>query len=152
MRPEVENKKGRGPLQNPALRPRPVRLPVRRRAESRKTREPLHNPALRPRPVRLQVRRGAESKKARELTRNPAVLRAGGRPLAVDKRNQRAERKKARRLLQLLPVLNSSTFIIANSDGPGRTIRDRFCVTVMLRGWIGRSAGDVNNLRLRRLI
>ena len=104
-------------MSRPVLRPPPVRLPMRPEVENKKGRGPLHNLALRVRPVRLQVKPGAESRKARELTRNPAVLRPGGRPLAVDKRNQRAERKRARRLLQLLPALNSSTFIIATVPG-----------------------------------
>jgi hypothetical protein len=40
--------------------------------ENKKGRKPLHNPALRLPLVRLKVKPGAESSEARELTRNPA--------------------------------------------------------------------------------
>ena len=60
---------------------------------------------------RLQVKPGAESSEARELTRNPAVLRAEDRPLAVDKRNQKVERKRASKFLRLPPVLNKASSI-----------------------------------------
>src|SRR5437764_12744613 len=80
MRAEVENKKGRGPL---------------------------HNPALRPRPVRLQVRPGAESRKGRARMVNPGVLLRADLPLALSKarENQRAERKRASKLLYRPAVL-----------------------------------------------
>jgi hypothetical protein len=81
-------------------------LPMRVELENKKGREPLPNPALRPPLVRLKVKTGAESSEARELTRNPAVLPAGDRPLVVDKRNPRAERKKASKVLQLPLALN----------------------------------------------
>ena len=76
--------------------------------ENKKGREPLHNPALRPPLVQLQevVRPQAENREAREPTRNLAVLRAGDRPLVVGKRNRRAERKKANKVLQLPLALN----------------------------------------------
>jgi len=73
---------------------------------SKKAKGPSHNPALRPPLVRLQVKPGAESRKAREPTRNPAALQAGDRPLVVGKRNRRAERKKASKVLQLPLALN----------------------------------------------
>ena len=95
-------------LDNPALRLVPVRLPMKSEAENKKGREPLHNPALRPPLVRLKVKPGAESSEARELTRNLAVLRAGDRPLVVDKRNRRAERKKASKVLQRRLALNDA--------------------------------------------
>jgi hypothetical protein len=68
----------------------------------------LPNPVLRLPAVRLQVKPGAESSEARELTRNPAVPRAGDRPPVVDKRNRRAERKKASKVLQLPLALNDA--------------------------------------------
>jgi len=84
---------------------------MKARAENKKGRGPLHNLALRPRPVQLQVRRpGAESRKARELTRNLAALPAVDRLLAVDKRNQRVERKRASKFLQP-PALNNTHLI-----------------------------------------
>ena len=58
--------------------------------------------------MRLKVKPGAESSEARELTRNPAVLPAEDRPLEVDKRNPRAERKKASKVLQLPLALNDA--------------------------------------------
>lgn len=83
-------------------------LPMRVELENKKGREPLHNPALRLPLVRLKVKPGAESSEARELTRNPAVLPAGDRPLVVDKKNRRAERKKASKVLQLPLALNDA--------------------------------------------
>ena len=83
-------------------------LPMTVELENKKGREPLHNPALRLPLVRLKVKPGAESSEARELTRNPAVLPAGDRPLVVDKRNPRAERKKASKVLQLPLALNDA--------------------------------------------
>jgi hypothetical protein len=83
-------------------------LPMRVELENKKGREPLHNPALRLPLVRLKVKPGAESSEARELTRNQAVLPAGDRPLVVDKRNPRAERKKASKVLQLPLALNDA--------------------------------------------
>jgi hypothetical protein len=83
-------------------------LPMRVELENKKGREPLHNPVLRPPPVRLQVKAGADSSEARELTRNPAGLRAEDRPLVVRKRNPRAERKKASKVLQLPLALNDA--------------------------------------------
>ena len=97
MRIELENKEGREPLRNPTLR-----LPL----------------------VRLQVKPRAESSEARELTRNPAVLRAGDRPLVVGKRNRRAERKKANKVLQLPLALNDVNLNLGIDNGPG-VIRDR---------------------------
>ena len=86
----------------------PGRLPMRVEPENKKGRKPLHNPALRLPLVRLKVKPGAESSEARELTRNPAVPRAGDRPLVVDKRNPRVERKKASKVLQLHLALNDA--------------------------------------------
>jgi hypothetical protein len=83
-------------------------LPMRVELENKKGRKPLPNPALRPPLVRLKVKPGAENSEARELTRNPAVLPAGDRPLVVDKRNPRAERKKASKVLQLPLALNDA--------------------------------------------
>lgn len=83
-------------------------LPMRVELENKKGREPLPNPVLRLPVVRLKVKPGAESSEARELTRNPAVLPAGDRPLVVDKRNPRAERKKASKVLQLHLALNDA--------------------------------------------
>ncbi len=71
----------------------------------------MDNLALRLHQGRLPVRPGAENRKARELTRNPAVLRAEDRPLAVDKRNQKVERKRASKFLRLPPVLNKASSI-----------------------------------------
>ena len=110
-RPGVEERGGRVPMDNLALRLHPGRLPVRPGAESRRAREPLHNLVLRLRPGRAPVRPGAENRKARELTRSPAVLRAGDRPLAVDKRNQKAERKRASKFLRLPPAFNKASSI-----------------------------------------
>ena len=78
---------------------------------SKKAKGPSRNPALRPPLVRLQVKPGAESRKARESTHNPAALRAGEHPLVVDKRNPRAERKKASKVLQLPLALNDANLI-----------------------------------------
>ena len=83
------------------LRGRP---PMRVEVENKKAREPLHNRALRPPRVQLQVKPAAESREARELTRNPAA----GRPLVVNKRNRRAERKRASKVLQLPLALNNA--------------------------------------------
>ena len=90
------------------------RLSMRIELENKEGREPLRNPTLRLPLVRLQVKPRAESSEARELTRNPAVLRAEDRPLVVDKRNRRAERKKASKVLQLPLVLNDANL---NLDG-----------------------------------
>jgi hypothetical protein len=84
------------------------RLHMKVELENKKGREPLPNPVLRLPAVRLQVKPGAESSEARELTRNPAVPRAGDRPPVVDKRNRRAERKKASKVLQLPLALNDA--------------------------------------------
>ena len=91
------------------LLPRLRGLPMRDELENKKGREPLHNPVLRLPLVRLQVKPGAENSEARELTRNQAVLRAGDRLLVVDKRNRRAERKKASKVLQLPRALNDAS-------------------------------------------
>jgi len=84
------------------------RLPMRIEAASKKAKGPSHNPALHLPLVQLQVKPGAESRKARESTHNPAALRAGEHPLVVDKRNPRAERKKASKVLQLPLALNDA--------------------------------------------
>ena len=67
---------------------------------------------------RLQVKPGAESSEARELTRNLAVLRAGDRPLVVDKRNPKAERKKASKALQLPLALNNANLSLGYTTVP----------------------------------
>ena len=84
------------------------RLPMRVELKNKKGMEPLPNPVLRLPVVRLKVKPGAESSEAREFTRNLAVLPAGDRPLVVDKRNPRAERKKASKVLQLHLALNDA--------------------------------------------
>lgn len=100
------------------------RLPMRVEVASKKAKGPSHNPALRPPLVRLQVKPAAESRKAREPTRNPAALQAGDRPLVVGKRNRRAERKKASKVLQLPLALNDVNLNLGIDNGPG-VIRDR---------------------------
>jgi hypothetical protein len=84
---------------------------MRIEAASKKAKGPSHNPALHLPLVQLQVKPGAESRKARESTHNPAALRAGEHPLVVDKRNPRAERKKASKVLQLPLALNDANLI-----------------------------------------
>src|SRR5438067_10824413 len=99
MRAEVENKKGRGPL---------------------------HNPALRPRPVRLQVKPEAESRNGRVRMVNPGVLLRADLPLELSKvrENQRVERKRARKLLHRLAVRRDRVNL-RETTAPG-TIRGRF--------------------------
>ena len=94
------------------------RLPMRVELKNKKGMEPLPNPVLRPPLVRLQVKPGAEGSEARELTRNLAVLRAGDRPLVVDKRNPRAERKKASKALQLPLALNNANLSLGYTTVP----------------------------------
>jgi len=98
-------------LSKPELHPQPALLRTRPGVEKRGGRGPMDNLALRLHPGRVPVRRGAENRKARELTRSPAVLRAEDRPLAVDKRNQRAERKRASKFLRLPPAFNKASSI-----------------------------------------
>ena len=91
-------------LSKPELHPQPALLRTRPGVEKRGGRGPMDNLALRLHPGRVPVRRGAENRKARELTRNPAA----GRPLVVNKRNRRAERKRASKVLQLPLALNNA--------------------------------------------
>ena len=83
-----------------------VQLRVKHGVDGKEARALMGNnlaelPLLVPLPVKCRV----GGKEGRVPTPNPAVLRAGGhRPLAVDKRNQRAERKRARKLLRVLAL------------------------------------------------
>jgi hypothetical protein len=96
MRAEVENKKGRGPLRNLALRPRPVQL---------------------------QVRPGAESRKGRARMVNPGVLLRADLPLELSKvrENQRVERKRGRKLLPHLAILLQDRLNLRETTAPERS-------------------------------